>query len=77
LRPDRWAAEDAGVDTPETKYAKTADGVHIAYQVMGTGPVDLVFILAYAGHVELLWEEPHLAATLRQLASIARLILFD
>jgi hypothetical protein len=51
LRPERRAAEDAQVEIPETKYAKTADGLHIAYQVMGTGPTDLVLIFAYAGHV--------------------------
>jgi class 3 adenylate cyclase len=65
------------VQIPETKYAKTADGLHIAYQVLGTGPTDLVLIPTYAGHVELTWEEPHQASYLRQLASFTRLILFD
>jgi hypothetical protein len=32
------------MDVPETKYAKTADGVHIAYQVCGSGPLDLVLV---------------------------------
>jgi hypothetical protein len=32
------------VNRPETRYAKTADGVHIAYQVMGEGPFDLVYV---------------------------------
>jgi hypothetical protein len=34
-----------GVNVPETRYAKTADGVHIAYQLLGDGPVDLVYVM--------------------------------
>jgi hypothetical protein len=37
------------VEIPETRYAKTADGVHIAYQVLGDGPVDLMWIVAAQG----------------------------
>jgi pimeloyl-ACP methyl ester carboxylesterase len=62
---------------PETRYAKTADGVHIAYQVMGDGPVDLVFVMGWASNVEAMWEEPDLARFLARLASFSRLILFD
>jgi pimeloyl-ACP methyl ester carboxylesterase/class 3 adenylate cyclase len=62
---------------PETRYAKTADGVHIAYQVMGDGPVDLVFVMGWASNVEAMWEEPDLARFLSRLASFGRLILFD
>jgi class 3 adenylate cyclase len=48
-----------GTVTRETHYAKTADGIYIAYQVVGSGPVDLVVDLhAYAGNVDLVWEEP-------------------
>ena len=43
--------------TPETKYAKSGD-VHIAYQVVGDGPVDLVFVPGWITHVELSWDEP-------------------
>ena len=42
---------------PETKYAKSGD-VYIAYQVVGDGPRDLVFVPPFVSHVELYWEEP-------------------
>jgi pimeloyl-ACP methyl ester carboxylesterase len=61
---------------PETKYAKSGD-VHIAYQVVGSGPVDLVCVPGWVSHVEYQWEDPATAAALRRLASFARLILFD
>lgn len=63
--------------TPETRYAKTADGVHIAYEVAGDGPVDIVFVMGWTSHIELMWEEPSLARFLTRLASFSRLILFD
>jgi class 3 adenylate cyclase len=60
----------------ETRYAKSGD-VHIAYQVVGEGPVDLVFSPGWITHVELAWEDPATARFLRRLASFSRLILFD
>ena len=65
------------MDVPETRYAKTADGVHIAYQTVGTGPVDIVFVMAWTTHIELMWKEPTLARFLSRLAAFSRLILFD
>jgi len=62
---------------PETRYARAADGVHIAYQVTGEGPVDLVFVMGWTSNIEAMWEEPNLARFLRGLASFSRLILFD
>src|SRR5215467_15143701 len=62
--------------TPETKYAKSGD-VYIAYQVVGDGPRDLVFIPPFVSHVELYWEEPALVRFLSRLASFSRLIVFD
>ena len=62
---------------PETRYARTADGVHIAYEVLGDGPVDLVFVMGWTSNVEAMWEEPSFARFLSRLASFARLILFD
>jgi class 3 adenylate cyclase len=59
-----------------TRYAKS-DGVSIAYQVHGEGPIDLVFVPGFVSHVELLWEEPAAARFLRRLASFSRLIVFD
>jgi pimeloyl-ACP methyl ester carboxylesterase len=61
---------------PETKYAKSGD-VHIAYQVVGDGPIDLVFMPTFASHVEFIWEEPAHARFLQRLASFSRLILLD
>jgi pimeloyl-ACP methyl ester carboxylesterase len=62
--------------TPETRYAKSGD-LHIAYQVTGDGPVDLVFVHGWISHIEHLWEEPSLARFLSRLASFSRLILLD
>ena len=62
--------------TPETRYAKSGD-VHIAYQVVGEGPLDLVFIPGLFTHVEHQWDEPSFARFLGRLASFSRLIVFD
>jgi pimeloyl-ACP methyl ester carboxylesterase len=59
-----------------THYADS-DGVSIAYQVHGEGPLDLVFVPGFVSHVELIWEEPEAARLLRRLASFSRVILFD
>ena len=63
-------------DAPETQYAK-AGNVHIAYQVVGDGPIDLVLIPEWFTHVEAAWDVAPLARTLRRLGSFSRLILFD
>jgi len=60
----------------DTHYARSGD-VSIAYQVMGEGPFDLVFVPGSVSHVEVAWEVPALAAFYRRLASFARLIVFD
>ena len=61
---------------PETRYTKSGD-VSIAYQVVGDGPLDVVFVGGFATHVEIAWELPPLARFYRRLASFSRLILFD
>jgi pimeloyl-ACP methyl ester carboxylesterase len=61
---------------PETRYTRSGD-VHIAYQVAGTGPFDLVFVPGFVSHVELAWETPFMAHFLGRLASFSRRILFD
>jgi class 3 adenylate cyclase len=63
------------VDVPETRYARSG-GVSIAYQVLGDGPLDLVFAPPLS-HLELDWETPSLAAFYGRLASTCRLILFN
>jgi pimeloyl-ACP methyl ester carboxylesterase len=60
-------------DVPETCYVKTADGVHIAYQVLGDGPVDLV-VMPGGFNLEVEWEGPGVARFLGRLASFSRLI---
>ncbi|MGE0045293.1 MAG: alpha/beta fold hydrolase [Hyphomonadaceae bacterium] len=64
------------MDVPETRYVKNGD-TYIAYAVLGEGPIDLVLVLGFATHLELMWEHPPLARMLRRLASFSRLILFD
>ncbi len=61
---------------PTTRYAHSGD-VSVAYQVVGEGPVDIVFAPGFISHVELVWEEPLLAPHYERLASFGRLILFD
>ncbi len=61
---------------PSTEYVKTGD-THIAYQVVGEGSHDLVFVPGWISHVEMAWEAPTLARGLRRLASFSRLIRLD
>jgi pimeloyl-ACP methyl ester carboxylesterase/DNA-binding winged helix-turn-helix (wHTH) protein len=61
---------------PETRYARNGD-VNIAYQVVGDGPIDLVFVMGWVSNLEYFWKEPSFARFLRRLASFSRLILFD
>ena len=64
-----------GVDA-QTRYARS-DGVNIAYQVTGEGPLDLVLVSGFISHLELDWEEPRSAHFLERLSSFSRLIRFD
>jgi pimeloyl-ACP methyl ester carboxylesterase len=63
-------------ETPPTRYAKSGD-VHIAYQVVGEGAMDLVVVPGWVSNVECFWEEPRCAGFLRALAAFSRLIIFD
>ncbi len=65
------------VAVPMTQYTSTVNGVHIAYQVTGSGPWDLVFIPSAISHIETYWEEPTVSRYLNRLASFSRLLLFD
>ena len=60
----------------DTRFARSG-GVHIAYQVLGDGPLDLVLSPGWVSHVELALEDPLQGSFLRRLASFARLIVFD
>jgi class 3 adenylate cyclase len=61
---------------PKTQYAKSGD-VRIAYQVVGEGPFDLVFVPGFISNLDVAWEEPQRARVWTRLASFARLIMFD
>jgi class 3 adenylate cyclase len=64
--------------TRETRYVKTTDGIYIAYQVVGSGPVDLAMDFhAFAGNVDLIWDEPDWGPLLLGFAEFVRLILHD
>ena len=62
---------------PPVTFTRNASGTTIAYQVLGDGPVDLVFLIGWPSHVALMWEHPAFAGFLRRLASFSRLIVFD
>ena len=61
---------------PRVRYAHSGN-VNIAYEVVGSGPVDLIFVMGWVSHLEYFWNEPSFATFLNRLASISRLILFD
>jgi DNA-binding SARP family transcriptional activator/pimeloyl-ACP methyl ester carboxylesterase len=62
--------------TPRTRYVESG-GVHIAYQVVGDGDRDILFVPGLMSHVELAWEDPGTVRFYRRLAGLGRLILFD
>jgi pimeloyl-ACP methyl ester carboxylesterase/class 3 adenylate cyclase len=62
--------------TVETRYALSGD-VHIAYQVTGDGPFDLVFVPGFVTHLDMQWKLPGFSEFLHELGSFARLIRFD
>ena len=64
------------MDLPETRYAKTDDGISIAYQVFGTG-ADLLLVPGYVSNLELNWDLPAYAGLLRRLGSFSRVIALD
>jgi class 3 adenylate cyclase len=64
------------VHSPDTRYAKSGE-IYVAYQVVGDGQLDLVFVPGGPHHVELNWENPPIARALRRLAALTRLIAFD
>ena len=61
-------------ERPVTRYAKTPDGVSLAYQVFGEGPMDLV-VAGYATPIDLLWDEPGFVRCARRLRRYSRVIL--
>jgi DNA-binding SARP family transcriptional activator/pimeloyl-ACP methyl ester carboxylesterase len=70
-------AGPAGHSVPQTRYARTADDIHIAYQVIGEGDRDIVFVPGLMSHLELLWEDHQTSDFFRRLSRLGRLIMFD
>lgn len=66
----------APFEPPKTQYARNGD-INIAYQVVGDGPVDVVFVMGWVSHLEYFWTHPLFARFLRRIAGFSRLILFD
>jgi class 3 adenylate cyclase/alpha-beta hydrolase superfamily lysophospholipase len=65
------------VDVPETRYATTPDGVSIAYHIVGDGPIDLIWLHAFMGSLEVLWEHELMRSITNRFASFARVIRHD
>jgi class 3 adenylate cyclase len=59
------------------KYSKNRAGQSVAFQTVGDGPLDIVFIPDWVGNLDVMWEDPTLAAFLERLARFARVICFD
>jgi pimeloyl-ACP methyl ester carboxylesterase/DNA-binding winged helix-turn-helix (wHTH) protein len=74
--PEPPSFRSTDTDGARVQYARSGD-VNIAYQVLGSGPIDLVFVMGWVSHLEYYWREPSFARFLRRLASFSRLILFD
>jgi len=62
--------------TPVTRYARSGD-IHIAYQAIGDGPLDLVYVDQWFSNVDAMWDFPPLARVLTQLSSFSRLLVLD
>lgn len=69
-------ASDGGIVPSPVRYATCADGVAIAYQVAGSGPIDILAVSGFVSHLDIWWNAPT-DRLVRGLASIGRLICFD
>lgn len=65
------------IPQPETRYARTRNGASLAYHVVGDGPVDLVWLHAFMGSLEVLWEHELIRSLTEKFASFTRLIRHD
>lgn len=76
--PERFFSPNPAIAglRPETSYVQNGD-VNIAYQVVGDGPIDIVFVMGWVSHLEYFWKHHLFASFLERLASFSRLILFD
>ena len=62
--------------TPDIRYTRSGD-LSIAYQVVGSGPIDLVLVPGWISNIEIFWEQPSIVRFFEKLATFSRLILFD
>ena len=65
------------MQVPDVHYARSADGTHVAYQVVGDGPTDVLIIAPAYSNIELLWRMPGMGPFLEALATFARVVCFD
>jgi len=72
----RYLSEGTIMLRPKTQYAKSGD-VHIAYQVFGEGPKNLILVPGFISQIETYWEEPRFASWLERLGKFSRVAMFD
>jgi pimeloyl-ACP methyl ester carboxylesterase len=65
------------MDVPEVRFVRTPDGAHIAFQVFGKGPRDLLYVPGFISNVLLNWEIPGMARIMERLARFARVVVMD
>src|ERR1700728_4440050 len=73
----RSTVGEMATGTGETRYTTTPEGAYLAYQVTGSGSLDLVMPITGSAAVELLWDEPHFKRFIGRLSSMARVVTFD
>jgi pimeloyl-ACP methyl ester carboxylesterase/DNA-binding winged helix-turn-helix (wHTH) protein len=74
--PEAEPQSPGAFEPPRTHYTRSGE-VNLAYQTLGDGPIDLVFVMGWVSHLDYFWTEPSFARFLRRLAKFSRLILFD
>lgn len=74
--PARELASHAAAERPTTRYARSGD-VHVAYQIFGKGPVNLVLAPGFVSHIENYWDSPECTHWLNRLGGLARVAMFD
>ena len=72
----REPTQDATLGTPRTRYVEV-DGIHLAFQTVGSGPPDIVLVPGFISHVERVWEDSRCRAWITAVSRLGRLILFD
>jgi len=65
------------MEIPRTCYTQAVDGAYLAYQVVGSGDTDLLYLPGWFSHLEIYWEQPQRTGFIKRLASLYRVITFD